>query len=196
MCACAAPLDRKDAFKSKYIPFNSVKAGRTDDSEQYSLDDVVYRSQDGGLLDVQHDIEALQQIDAAEWKKRFDSRSGRTMWPYGSGVWSKKEWVLPVHSPPLHSHTTQPFPRPCCACFGHMFGHVTAILQLQGYYMTVLPCTAFLLHTLQQPAEIQSCFAMRPHPAAVPMHRIKATCALQTANALPGACSKSVMMTW
>ena len=92
----AAPLDSKDAFKSKYVPFNSVKAGRTDDTEQYSLDDVVYRSQGGGLLDVQHDIEALQQVDAAEWKRRFDSRSGRTAWPYGSGVWSKKEWVLPV----------------------------------------------------------------------------------------------------
>lgn len=97
LCACAAPLDRKDAFKSKYVPFNSVKAGRTDHTEQYSLDDVVYRSQDGGLLDVQHDIEALQQVDAAEWKRRFDSRSGRTAWPYGSGVWSKKEWVLPVY---------------------------------------------------------------------------------------------------
>ena len=56
----------------------------------------MYRSRDGGLLDVQHDIAALQQVDAAEWKKRFDSRSGRTAWPFGSGVWSKKEWVLPV----------------------------------------------------------------------------------------------------
>ena len=93
---CAAPLDKDDAFKSKYVPFNSVKAGRMDHDEEYSLDDVVYRSQDGGLLDVQHDIEALQQVDAAEWKRRFDSRSGRTAWPYGSGVWPKKEWVLPV----------------------------------------------------------------------------------------------------
>lgn len=90
-----APLDKKDAFVSQYIPFNSVKAGRTDNKEFYSLDDVVYRARDGGLLDVQHDIEALQQVDAAEWKRRFDSRSGRTAWPYGSGVWSKKEWVLP-----------------------------------------------------------------------------------------------------
>lgn len=94
-----APLDKKDAFVSQYIPFNSVKAGRTDNKEFYSLDDVVYRARDGGLLDVQHDIEALQQVDAAEWKRRFDSRSGRTAWPYGSGVWSKKEWVLPVRSP-------------------------------------------------------------------------------------------------
>lgn len=92
----AEPLDKKGAFHSLYVPFNDVKAGKKDSQEQYSLDDVVYRSRDGGLLDVQHDIAALQQVDAAEWKKRFDSRSGRTAWPFGSGVWSKKEWVLPV----------------------------------------------------------------------------------------------------
>ena len=26
----------------------------------------------------------------------FDTRVGTTTWPTGSGVWSKKEWVLPV----------------------------------------------------------------------------------------------------
>ena len=30
------------------------------------------------------------------WKALFDQRTGKTAWPYGSGVWSKKEWVLPV----------------------------------------------------------------------------------------------------
>lgn len=54
--------------------------------------------QDGGLLDVQHDMEALAKFDAAHWKKLFDSRIGTTAWPYGSGVWSKKEWVLPVRN--------------------------------------------------------------------------------------------------
>lgn len=54
------------------------------------------RAKDGGLLDVQHDIEALGHYDAAYWKKLFDSRIGTTRWPHGSGVWSKKEWVLPV----------------------------------------------------------------------------------------------------
>ena len=29
------------------------------------------------------------------WKTLFDERVGKTSWPYGSGVWSKKEWVLP-----------------------------------------------------------------------------------------------------
>ncbi len=54
------------------------------------------RAQDGGLLDVQHDMEALAHYDGAYWKKLFDSRVGTTKWPHGSGVWSKKEWVLPV----------------------------------------------------------------------------------------------------
>lgn len=41
-------------------------------------------------------MEALARFDAAYWKKLFDGRVGTTAWPYGSGVWSKKEWVLPV----------------------------------------------------------------------------------------------------
>lgn len=50
----------------------------------------------GSLLDVQHDMEALKKYDGQYWKNLFDSRIGRTEWPYGSGVWSKKEWILPV----------------------------------------------------------------------------------------------------
>ena len=40
---------------------------------------------------------------ASEWKRLFDSRTARNIFPYGSGVWSKKEWVLPVSPfcPPL-----------------------------------------------------------------------------------------------
>ena len=50
----------------------------------------------GALLDVQHDMSALAKYDGAYWRNLFDSRVGKTTWPYGSGVWSKKEWVLPV----------------------------------------------------------------------------------------------------
>ena len=58
---------------------------------RYRLDQIVYRCEScGGLLEVRHDIEALKRIPAAEWKRLFDSRIGRT-----SGVWSKKEVVLP-----------------------------------------------------------------------------------------------------
>ena len=64
--------------------------------QSYRLDEIVYRCrQCGGLLDVVHDMGALAGHDAPTWRAIFDSRAGRTTWPYGSGVWSKKEWVLP-----------------------------------------------------------------------------------------------------
>ena len=63
---------------------------------RYSIYDVVYRCEDcGGLLDVEHDVEALKNRTATEWKSLFDERTRTNAWPYGSGVWSKKEWVCP-----------------------------------------------------------------------------------------------------
>ncbi|MGC9521440.1 MAG: threonine synthase [Anaerolineae bacterium] len=62
----------------------------------YSIFDVVYRCETcGGLLDVEHDIEALRTRSAEEWRELFDRRIHTTEWPYGSGVWGKKEWVCP-----------------------------------------------------------------------------------------------------
>ena len=77
------------------MPFRNIQHNRSN-NEQYSLDQVVYRCQDGGLLDVQHDMAALAQYGPEYWRSVFDARIGTTVWPYGSGVWSKKEWVLPV----------------------------------------------------------------------------------------------------
>src|SRR5438477_7034180 len=58
---------------------------------RYRVDQIVYRCEScGGLLEVRHDVDALKQKSAAEWKQLFDSRLGRA-----SGVWSKKELVLP-----------------------------------------------------------------------------------------------------
>jgi threonine synthase len=60
----------------------------------YSIYDVVYRCEDcGGLLDVEHDLEALKDRSADEWRALFDQRTRTNEWPYGSGVWGKKEWV-------------------------------------------------------------------------------------------------------
>ncbi|CAI5991620.1 unnamed protein product [Closterium sp. NIES-64] len=81
----------QNVFSAKYVPFSPDQKP----TEEYSLDEVIYTSKDGLLLDVQHDYEALKRYDAAYWKKLFDSRVGKHTWPYGSGVWSKKEWVLP-----------------------------------------------------------------------------------------------------
>jgi threonine synthase len=63
---------------------------------EYPLNEVIYqcpKCQD--LLEVVHDIEPLRMTSADEWKDIFDSRFMRTFWPYGSGVWGKKEFVCP-----------------------------------------------------------------------------------------------------
>ncbi len=63
---------------------------------RYSIYDVVYHCEDcGGLLDVEHDLEALKNRSAAAWMRLFDQRTRTNEWPYGSGVWGKKEWVCP-----------------------------------------------------------------------------------------------------
>ncbi|HOT91280.1 MAG TPA: threonine synthase [Anaerolineae bacterium] len=63
---------------------------------RYSIYDAVYRCEDcGGLLDVVHDVEALRDRSAAVWMQLFDRRIRTNEWPYGSGVWGKKEWVAP-----------------------------------------------------------------------------------------------------
>ncbi len=63
---------------------------------QWSVEDVVYRCPTcGGLLEVAHDLNALRARSPSAWMKLFDDRYKRTAWPYGSGVWGKKEWVAP-----------------------------------------------------------------------------------------------------
>jgi threonine synthase len=58
---------------------------------RYPLDKIVYRCEKcGGLLEVRHDVEALKQRSALEWRRLFEGRAGAE-----SGVWSRKELVLP-----------------------------------------------------------------------------------------------------
>lgn len=60
------------------------------------LTHVIYRCPDcGGLLHVQHDVDALRQLDADAWKERFAATWGAVRLPQASGVWGKQEWVLP-----------------------------------------------------------------------------------------------------
>jgi len=56
---------------------------------------IYYCPKCGSLLDVHHDLAALKTRSAQEWKKLFDDRYCRTAYPYGSGVWGKKEMVCP-----------------------------------------------------------------------------------------------------
>ncbi len=63
---------------------------------EYSLYEVIYTCPTcGGLLEVHHELEPLQAKRAAEWQQLIDSRVGTTRWPYGSGVWGMREWVVP-----------------------------------------------------------------------------------------------------
>ena len=75
------------SFNARFKGFNT---GNT-----FPLDQVVYRDSDGGLLEVEHDMAQLRTRSAQEWKTLFESRCGSHNWPYASGVWGKKEWVLP-----------------------------------------------------------------------------------------------------
>jgi len=63
---------------------------------KYPLNKIIYRCETcQSLLEVQHDMEALARRDARAWMKLFEDRYKSTEWPYGSGVWGKKEWILP-----------------------------------------------------------------------------------------------------
>jgi threonine synthase len=65
-------------------------------SGDYSLDAIIYNCpQCGALLEVRHDLEALRQKSAAEWKEIFAQRYRSNVSPYNSGIWGKKEWVNP-----------------------------------------------------------------------------------------------------
>ena len=64
--------------------------------DTYSLDEVIYRSKvDGSLLEVEHDRKALAEKSPEEWKKLFAERRMSFKPADMSGIWSKREMVLP-----------------------------------------------------------------------------------------------------
>jgi len=63
---------------------------------EYSIWQPIYHCPKcGDLLQVSHDVAALRQKSATAWMRLFEERYKRTLWPYSSGVWGKKEWVCP-----------------------------------------------------------------------------------------------------
>tara|TARA_B100000212_G_scaffold22508_4_gene14982 strand:- start:4866 stop:6191 length:1326 start_codon:yes stop_codon:yes gene_type:complete len=67
-----------------------------DENKKYPIEEILYRCPEtGNLLEVVHDIDALKSYSPEYWKDKFDSRYRKQSWPYGSGVWGKKEWVVP-----------------------------------------------------------------------------------------------------
>jgi threonine synthase len=73
--------------------FECIRCG----NERYALNEIVYEcSSCGALLEVQHDLDALAERPAEQWRQLFDQRYMGNTWPYGSGVWGKKEMVCPT----------------------------------------------------------------------------------------------------
>lgn len=65
-------------------------------SGKHSIFDVIYSCPTcGSLLEVIHEIEPLKKRNAYQWQQLFDSRASTSTWPYGSGVWAMREWVIP-----------------------------------------------------------------------------------------------------
>ncbi|MBA0807624.1 hypothetical protein Gohar_023418, partial [Gossypium harknessii] len=96
-CIKASTSDLDNAFATP--PTSSAKPPPkpkpTSYDESYSLNEIVYRSQSGSLLDVHHDMTALKHFDGAYWRNLFDSCVGK---PRGRLVLvsgRKKEWIQP-----------------------------------------------------------------------------------------------------
>ncbi len=65
--------------------------------EKYPINTVIYRCKKcDSLLEVSHDMGELAKQDGASWRELFDRRYKSSSWPYGSGVWGKKEWICPA----------------------------------------------------------------------------------------------------
>ena len=61
----------------------------------YDIHQVRYLCDCGGLLEVRHDMAAIRSRSALDWKTLFTERYRSSEYPFQSGVWGKKEWVLP-----------------------------------------------------------------------------------------------------
>jgi len=65
--------------------------------KRYELDEIVYKCNAcGNLLEVVHDMARLAAMRSpGAWISLFEKRWKSTEFPYGSGIWGKKEWILP-----------------------------------------------------------------------------------------------------
>jgi threonine synthase len=64
-------------------------------NDAYPLSQIVYRGKDGSLLEVSHNRSAWKSRSSDDWKKLFQSRRASFAPADLSGVWSKRELVLP-----------------------------------------------------------------------------------------------------
>ncbi len=63
---------------------------------KYSLNELIYNCKKcHGLLEVKHNLTILKNKSGEEWRDLLDKRLGDLDFPYTSGVWNKRELVLP-----------------------------------------------------------------------------------------------------
>jgi len=101
---------------------------------KYPLNTIIYHcKQCQSLLEVKHDMDQLSRRDAMGWMKLFEDRYKGNEWPYGAGVWGKKEWILPeIHNDnvvSLYEGTTNLF---WAERFGKLIGLDDVWLKLCG----------------------------------------------------------------
>jgi threonine synthase len=73
--------------------FQSINPQYTD---RYALDEIIYRCPGSGdLLEVRHDMDELKKKSAQDWRQLFESRWRSQNKADASGIWGKREWVLP-----------------------------------------------------------------------------------------------------
>jgi len=78
------------------VDVTSLACGASCGAGPWGADDARLRCDCGGLLEVRHDVDALARVPADEWRRRFDARGPmRAGWD-ASGVWARREWVLPA----------------------------------------------------------------------------------------------------
>jgi threonine synthase len=79
--------------KNYTVNFNCINESC---NAQYSIDEIIYTCKKcNSLLRVNHNLDELKKTSAMEWKKVFDERLSDFQFPNTSGIWNKKEFVLP-----------------------------------------------------------------------------------------------------
>lgn len=96
---------------------------------RYELDEIVYEcNKCGSLLEVIHDMTALKKEHSpGAWLKLFERRWKSTEYPYGSGIWGKKEWILPDID---NDHIVSLYEGDSNLCFVKRYGEALGVPEL------------------------------------------------------------------
>jgi threonine synthase len=91
-----ARIKRRERCYNAAVPYSSEFRCFAGCEGSWPVTKAIYRCPKcQGLLQVVHDTTALKDRSGAAWMKLFDDRYRQNVWPYGSGVWGKREWVMP-----------------------------------------------------------------------------------------------------